>query len=189
MTVTTAADELATITAGQERVATITTGLEETATAQVTSTADGTTFTGMGEVALANIAEAEAHMVHLIAAYQLATSTSALRTETAQPQAGDQNTTIMSDDKSTISGCVKDTYAANEQAAISTIGSFGNATKQVPAVVSAVPSTNSSTSEPPLPPPASWLLSRHSPMCNLTPRTRRGICLQHQIATNHGNNI
>ena len=45
MTVTTAANELATITAGQERVATITTGLEETATAQVTNTADGTTFT------------------------------------------------------------------------------------------------------------------------------------------------
>ena len=84
--------QLATITAGQERVATITTGLEETTTAQVTNTADGTTFTnstGMGEDALANIAEAEAHMAHLIAAYQLATSTSALRTETEQQQAGD----------------------------------------------------------------------------------------------------
>ena len=50
----------------------------------------------------------------------------------------------MSDDNSAISGCVKDTYAANEQAAISTIGSFGNATKQVPAVVYVVPSTNTS---------------------------------------------
>ena len=50
----------------------------------------------------------------------------------------------MSDDNSTISGCVKDTYAANEQAAIATIGSFGNATKQVPGVVSDVLSTNTS---------------------------------------------
>ena len=87
MTVTTAAKELATITAGQERVATITTGLEEsqeTAAAQVTNTADGTNITnstGMGKVALANIADAKAHMAHLIAAYQLANSTSALRTE------------------------------------------------------------------------------------------------------------
>jgi hypothetical protein len=75
------ANELATITAAaQERASTITTGLEETATAQVTNTAYVTTFTnttGMDGDAFANAAAAEAHMAHLIAAYQLATSNSA----------------------------------------------------------------------------------------------------------------
>ena len=41
------------------------------------------------------------------------------------------------------------------------------------------------TSEPPLPPPASWLPSRHSPMCNLTTRARRGIFLQRQSWERH----
>ena len=133
-------------------------------------------------------------MAHLIAAYQLATSTSALWTETAQPQAGDQNTTIMSDDKSTISGCVKDTYhvtyAANEQAAISTIGSFGNATKQVPAVVSVVPSTNTSTADKRAAAATARELVTVTTFSNVQPNSEdkarpRGICLQRQSWERH----
>ena len=70
----------------QAQAATITHGQEETATAQVI-TGDGTTFdnsTRMGDDTESNAAAAVAQLEHLIAAYQQAHPTPALRADTSE---------------------------------------------------------------------------------------------------------
>jgi hypothetical protein len=80
-----------TILTAQARAATTTTGQKETATAQVT-TGDGTTFDNsirMDNDVESNAAAAVAHMEHLIAYYQQAHPTPALRADIAHSQSRD----------------------------------------------------------------------------------------------------